>query len=47
MTADNYVVHNSNANDVRVTHDLNSFGELTNIDNLLQIKFVKKFAESK
>jgi gamma-glutamyl phosphate reductase len=28
LTADNSVVHNSNANDMRVTHDLNSFGEI-------------------
>jgi septin family protein len=28
LTADNSVVHNSNANDMRVTQDLNSFGEI-------------------
>jgi uncharacterized protein YaiI (UPF0178 family) len=28
LTADNSVVHNSNANDMCVTQDLNSFGEI-------------------
>ena len=28
LTADDSVVHNSNANDMRVTQDLNSFGEI-------------------
>jgi uncharacterized protein YaiI (UPF0178 family) len=28
LTADNSVVHKSNANDMRVTQDLNSFGEI-------------------
>jgi hypothetical protein len=28
LTADNSVVHNSNANDMSVTPDLNSFGEI-------------------
>jgi hypothetical protein len=28
LTADNSVVHKSNANDMRVTPDLNSFGEI-------------------
>jgi hypothetical protein len=28
LTADNSDVHNSNANDMRVTPDLNSFGEI-------------------
>ena len=28
LTADNSVVHNSNANDIRVTQDLNSFREI-------------------
>jgi hypothetical protein len=28
LTADNSVVHNSNAYDIRVTQDLNSFGEI-------------------
>ena len=28
LTADYSVVHNSNANDMRVTQDLNSFGEI-------------------
>jgi hypothetical protein len=28
LAADNSVVHNSNANDMRVTEDLNSFGEI-------------------
>ena len=28
LTADNSVVHNSNANDMRVTQDLSSFGEI-------------------
>jgi hypothetical protein len=28
LPADNSVVHNSNANDMRVTQDLNSFGEI-------------------
>jgi hypothetical protein len=28
LTPDNSAVHNSNANDMRVTQDLNSFGEI-------------------
>jgi hypothetical protein len=28
LTADNSVLHNSNANDMRVTQDLNSFGDI-------------------
>jgi gamma-glutamyl phosphate reductase len=28
LTADNSVVHNSNANDMHMTQDLNSFGEI-------------------
>jgi hypothetical protein len=28
LTGDNSIVHNSNANDMRVTQDLNSFGEI-------------------
>ena len=28
LTADNSVVHNSNTNDMRMTQDLNSFGEI-------------------
>ena len=28
LAADNSVVHNSNVNDMRVTEDLNSFGEI-------------------
>ena len=28
LTGDNSVVHNSNANDICVTQDLNSFGEI-------------------